>query len=46
MIIIFGYLVKESILGATFLIELGIYIWKVYVFKRINIDMDSNFKKF
>ena len=39
------FIVKESILGATFLIELGIYIWKVYVFKRINIDMDSNFKK-
>ena len=38
------FIVKQSILGATFLIELVIYIWKVYVFKRINIDMDSNFK--
>jgi hypothetical protein len=38
------FIVKQSILGSTFLIEFGIYIWKAYVFKRINIDMDSNFK--
>ena len=39
------FIVKESILGATLLVELGIYIWKVHVFKRINIDIDYNFKK-
>ena len=38
-------IVKECILGATFLILLGIYIWQLIYFEKIKIDMDYNFQK-
>ena len=38
-------IVKECILGATFFILLGIYIWQLIYFEKIKIDMDSNFQK-
>jgi hypothetical protein len=38
------FIIKESILGATFLILLGIYIWQLVIFKKIKIDMDNNFQ--
>ena len=38
------FIVKQSILSVIFLILLGIYIWKGLAFKKIDIDMDSNFK--
>ena len=38
------FIIKESILGATFFILLGIYIWQLVIFKKIKIDMDDNFQ--
>ena len=38
------FIIKECILGATFFIILGIYIWQLVTFKKIKIDMDSNFE--
>ena len=39
------FIVKDCVLGATFLILLGVYIWQLVIFKKINIDMDKNFNK-
>ena len=38
------FIIKECVLGVTFFILLGIYIWQVVIFKKIKIDMDSNFE--
>ena len=38
-------IIKECVLGATFFIFLGIYIWQLNIIKKIKIDMDYNFQK-
>ena len=38
------FIIKECVLGVTFFILLGIYIWQIVIFKKIKIDMDYNFE--
>jgi len=38
-------IVKECVLGVTFIIEFGIYIWQIIIFPRIKINMDDNFEQ-